>query len=123
MEVSPVRNPLESKTGRHYKVGGTVQPPDFKVIPHSEAVVLLAKVKRQGIYRPYVPHVIEAIEKLAPNQHLTFHVPLINGRDKIFTAKHLMSVINYSLMKSKISHRMRFVQDENLLISEKVEWK
>lgn len=118
-----MRNPLESKTGRHYKVGGTVTPPKFTVLEHQDAVVLLAKVKRQGIYRPYIPHVIEALNKLGPNQHITFHVPLINGKDKIFTAKHLMSVINYSLMKSKINHRMRFVQDENLLISEKVEWK
>lgn len=118
-----MRNPIESTTGRHYKIGGTIQPLDFKAVGHDEAVMLLMKVKRQGIYRPYIPHVIEASGRLKANQHITFHVPVINGKDKIFTAKHLMSVINYGLMKSKIQHRLRYVQDQNLLISEPVEWK
>lgn len=117
-----MKNPLISTTGRHYKVGGTVAQPKIETIDHTKAIVLLSRVKRQGIYRPYIPHVVETLMKLKDDQHIVFHIPQINGKDRIFTGKHLMSVINYGLMKSKIDHRLRFVQDENVLVSEPVKW-
>lgn len=118
-----MRNPLLSSTGRHFKVGGTVEPLQISVLSHEAAVPLLQKTKRQGIYRPYVPHILKAIQALKDSDHIAFHVPVIKGKDGTFTAKHLMSVLNYALMKSKIPHRLRYVADENKLVSEKVEWK
>lgn len=118
-----MKNPLLSSTGRHLKVGGTLEPLNIAVLTHSEAVLLLQKTKRQGIYRPYIPNVLKAIQALKDDDHIAFHIPEINGKDKNFTGKHFMSVLNYALMKSNIPHRLRYVADENKLVSERVDWK
>lgn len=115
-----MRNPLKNKTAK--KANGTISSLKIEVIPADQAAALLMTVKRQGIYRPYIPTVVESLKRLAPEQHIQFHTPQIVGRTLDQNCKRLMSVINIALKTLKINHRLRHVTDSDLLVSEPINW-
>jgi len=116
-----MRNPITSPKTDH-RANGTIAPLKFETIESQELNELLANTKRQGIYRPYIAHVVEAIKKLSKDQGIKFHVPQIPGRTQEQNCKRLMSVINIGLKTLKINYRLRHVNDTDLLVSEKTEW-
>lgn len=115
-----MKNPLINKTAK--KLNGTLMPLNIEVIPDTEAANLLAQVKRNGIYRPYMHIVVATLKSLQGDKHIKFHTPQIVGRTQEENCKRLMSVINVALKSSGVNHRLRHVTDTDLLVSEPVSW-
>jgi hypothetical protein len=115
-----MKNALDTKTER--KANGTIGKLDINVVGQTEALNLLGLVRRQGIYRPYIPVVCDAISKLGMGQSITFHVPVMPGKPAKVSSKRLMSTINMFMKRKQIPHRLRYVEEKNILISEKIDW-
>lgn len=96
---------------------------DIQTIMHEQAVLLLTRTRKAGIYKRFVPRVIEALQKLKSDDHISFHAPDIDseGKKEMIPLK-LMSAINYGLREEGIPHRIRVVKNEGVLISEPWDW-
>lgn len=95
---------------------------EFRTLLHSEAILLLQKVRGSGKYSTYTGHVIDALQKLEDDNHTGFYVPEKLGADKVMEGKKLMTRLNFDLRKQGINHWVRFIQEDNMLVSEPHDW-
>lgn len=113
--------------GQQQKPKGSMFMPmngEFQVdiVGREEAGLLLAKVTRLGMYSRFVPKIVETCSKLGEDQFAKFVVPTYAGKDKRGVGIGMMSAMNSSLRKAKIKQRIRFIESENVCVSEPYTW-
>src|SRR5258708_40324293 len=91
-------------------------PIQINVITPQEALVLLSGTRRPGKYQTYIPHILQALQKLNKDQYISFHAPVVAGRPEEYVGKHLMSLVNLELKDKNIKHRIRFNREKNILV-------